>query len=136
MTDITDGGGTVLFAHKELACPETGEVILAPGFADALRDLRKKYGHPMIVMSCCRTASYNEEIGGHPRSLHVYDQPHHPTGGTAAIDVQRPEGPRLHRLIELATAHGWAIGIASKFVHLDRRVDIEADPMTPVIYTY
>jgi hypothetical protein len=43
-----------------------------------------------------------------------------------AIDVETPDGAYRGRLFELAWDHGWSIGwnAKSRFLHLDRRVDI------------
>lgn len=125
--------GLTYFSHDELCSSDTGLVELADGFAKALLDLRLSYGMPMTVTSCCRSKQYNESIGGHPRSLHVYDEPEHNTGGTCAIDVARPNGENLFRLISLAVSQGWSVGLADTFVHLDRRVDFG---LTKKFYTY
>jgi hypothetical protein len=83
----------------------------------------------MIVNSCCRSAGYNEQVGGHAKSLHVYDEPYHPTGGSCAIDIRTShltkEKAELYRrlLKELAWESGWSIGLYTNFIHLDRRVD-------------
>ncbi len=113
-------GGVVWFSRAELACKATGQLRLAPGFADALLALRGRLGRPMIVTSCCRSVDYNRSIGGHRRSLHVCDQPYHPIGGAAAIDIARDpdEAPRL---VELALVLGWSVGISLSFIHLDWR---------------
>ena len=118
---ITGPDGRVLFSAEELACPDTGRVKLAPGFAAALRDLRLDFKRPMIVTSCCRSAAYNGRIGGHPHSLHVWDTPHHDTGGTAAIDIAMTDARERRRLVACAITHGWSVGVAQTFLHLDRR---------------
>ena len=128
--------GKVLFTENELRCKGSGLLRLAPGFADKLRDLRVDMDHPMIVNSACRSKAHNESIDGHPRSLHVGDEPHWPTGGCCAIDI------RTHRwngkewipinswyrdvLIEVAWDLGWSIGYGASFLHLDRRIDYTA----------
>lgn len=132
--DITDETGKyTYFEHEELACPSTGEVKLAPQFPKDLLRLRESYGFPMTVTSCCRSAKHNKEIGGHPRSLHVYDEPAHGTGGTCAIDIARPEGIKLRHLIQRALLEGWTVGIADTFVHLDKRSYIGKKDR---VYTY
>jgi len=84
--------------------------------------LRLSFGRPMIVTSCCRSAAYNAEIGGHARSLHVYDHPAHPTGGTCAIDVRQGDGIYNAELIARALEAGWSVGMKTRvFFHLDRR---------------
>jgi hypothetical protein len=115
-----DGPG-VLFRHEELACRATGVVRLAPGFGEALASLRMIFGRPMIVTSCCRSEAHNRAVGGHPRSLHVYDHPYWPTGGTCAIDIKATDPTYRTLLARLAMDQGWSVGVASTFLHLDRR---------------
>lgn len=121
------------FTRAELACKGTGRIAFAPGFIPALEYLREAYDSPMIVTSGCRAASYNKQIGGHSRSLHMIANPHWGCD-TCAIDIARPSGPDLHRLVHLATTMGWAIGIDDTFVHLDLRKKIIG--LEPVIFTY
>jgi hypothetical protein len=123
------------FTHDELACPSTDEVKLGRDFGANLDALRREFGVPMRVNSCCRSKEHNESIGGHPRSLHVYDEPFHPTCGTIALDVDATiynSGDWL-RLINVAWEMGWSIGIAKTFIHLDRRIDIGLEQ---IIYRY
>jgi len=127
--------GNILFSPDELYCKGSGDGVLADGFAENLKRLRLSYEKPMFVTSCCRSKKHNNDIGGNPRSFHIYDDPYYPTGGTCAIDIKRPaDGALLHRLISLATGQGWSIGIADNFVHLDRRTDYTDLPR--VIYFY
>jgi len=117
--------GKVLFTHAELACKHCGNGILAPGFGDALVRLRTAFGQTMQINSACRCAFHNGNVGGHPKSLHVYDKPQHGTGGTCAVDVAMPDGRYGWLLLQTAMRLGWAVGINFKrnFIHLDRRMD-------------
>lgn len=117
--------GQVLFADWELRCRKTGIVQLAEGFAEELLELRVCLDQTMTVNSCCRSRDYNDEIDGHHRSLHVFDYPYWPTGGTCAIDISLHGRSRRYKidLINLAWYMGWSIGIATTFIHLDRRSD-------------
>ena len=89
--------------------------------------LRQVFGRPMVVGSCCRSAAHNIAIDGHQRSLHVYDTPHHPTGGCCAIDIDcGRDGDYVRDLVRCAINEGWSFGIGrarnrDTFVHLDRR---------------
>jgi len=114
------------FTDEELKCPHTGIVKLHPGFLEALNDLRIAFNKPMIVNSCCRSKEHNNIIGGHVRSLHVYDEPFHPINGCMAVDISTRgwSFKELSTFIELAENKGWSVGIAKTFVHIDRRVDI------------
>lgn len=116
--------GLTLFTHTELECKATHVVKLGKGFTDALVELRRMYARPMRVTSCCRSRAHNDAVGGHYRSLHVYDDPYHPTEGTVAIDLVL-EPAWLHRLVRCATTLGWSFGIRwdANIIHLDRRGD-------------
>ncbi len=122
LTDIRAADGTVLFSAAELACRATGDGILAPGFAPKLIELRLAWARPMTVNSCCRSARRNVAVNGHPHSLHIYDAPFHPIGGTAAIDIAVAGVEERWDLGRLAYALGWSIGVPrGGFIHLDRR---------------
>jgi len=122
------------FTYQELACKSTGKLILAVGFANKLVELRTKFNQPMAVTSCCRSKEYNSQIGGSPRSFHVYDQPYYPTDGTCAIDIAITDGTIRGRLIHLAWQLGWSIGINKNFIHLDRRIDYTSLKQTIFLY--
>jgi hypothetical protein len=115
--------GTTYFTEQELQCKLTKKVVLAKGFEQALVELRVKWGKPMVVNSCCRSKQHNFNEGGNPTSLHVYDFPHWPTGGTCAIDIAMTDAIRRAALTSLALANGWWVGVNKTFLHLDRRVD-------------
>lgn len=132
---MIESDGTTLFSASELRDPDSREVHLAPGFAEHLADLRIRYGAPMILTSACRSKKYNAEIGGHSRSLHVYDEPAHPTQGCAAVDVAMHDSEKRARLVQLALAAGWSVGCARTFVHLDRRIDFIAGN-SPRVFFY
>lgn len=111
------------FTEKELQCQHTGDMILAEDFDKELDDLREACGFPLIVNSCCRSAEHNDAVHGHPRSLHVYDHPHHPTGGCCAIDFSTSnlDGEQFLTLIAEAKELGMSVGIAKSFIHCDTR---------------
>jgi hypothetical protein len=44
------------------------------------------------------------------------------------------DGPARGRLIELAWARGWSIGIAAGFLHLDRRTAVLGLAQTTWVY--
>ena len=113
----------ILFTFHELMCKGTGKMELAPGFANKLIELRETWDKPMIVNSCCRSFVHNAKIGGNPKSLHVYDTPFWPTGGTCAIDIAMKDSIQRAALVKLALEMGWWVGINATFVHLDRRID-------------
>lgn len=132
---MIEHNGRTLFSERELRCPGSGLLILAPGFDERLRELRVEIDAPMVLNSACRSKEYNASLPGHPRSLHVCDEPHWPTGGCCAVDasthrwdddaeewVERGLGFR-DRLEWLAWDLGWSIGYGETFLHLDRRTD-------------
>lgn len=123
------------FTFNELACKESNQVVLAPGFADRLFILREQYGFPMVLTSACRSFLYNIQIGGHPRSLHIYDKPFHPTAGTCAIDVHKDTQVKNDKLKDIAFALGWSIGESHTFLHLDRRSDYTNLPQAVFDYS-
>jgi len=116
-------GSEVLFTHLEIADRDTREGRLAPGFAQALAMLRISFGRPMKVNSCCRTLRRNNLVGGHPRSLHIYDSSPHGIAGACAIDIATPDIRYALDLARLAIAEGWSVGVNKSFLHLDRRAD-------------
>ncbi|MCP1675486.1 hypothetical protein J2T57_002636 [Natronocella acetinitrilica] len=126
--------GQVLFSEDELKCKGSGLVALAPNFAQRLLLLRLQLDEPMIVNSCCRSAARNRAVGGHPRSLHVYDESHWETGGCCAIDIGTRDAAYRARLIRLALDTGWSVGLHAAFVHLDRRSDYTGMPQAVFPY--
>jgi len=121
------------FAEKELACPTTGEIELEDGFGDYLVALRLDFNEPMTLTSACRTLKHNEKVGGHERSLHLIDNPYWGTD-TIAVDVSCSNSVYRSRLIRQAQFHGWSVGVASNFLHLDMRT--KYIDMPQAIYHY
>ena len=128
--------GRVLFSANELRCKGSGKLILAPGFAEKLLELRLALDDSMILNSCCRSKTHNQNVGGHPRSLHVCDFPFWPTNGTCAIDVRTTHRSPEYRERLVATARklGWSIGFHPNFIHLDRRTDYTNRPRAEFKY--
>jgi hypothetical protein len=125
------------FSDDELRCKGSGLLILAPGFGQALQGLRDAFGMPMIINSCCRSKAHNEKVGGHPRSLHICDDPPRMTGGTCAVDVRMVEGEQdLSRdlLSRIAWERGWSIGYHPRFLHLDLRTEYAGLPQAKFSY--
>lgn len=112
------------FSYKELATRDTGICALAAGFLDRIDALRVAWGGPLTVNSCCRTASYNKAIGGHPKSLHVCDTPFHPTGGSCAIDFRLMDSVSNERLKKLAISMGFSVGDEAGTIHIDDRTRV------------
>ena len=49
------------FAHRELACSETGECHMDPAFMDRLQLLRNHYGHALRITSGYRSPAHSIE---------------------------------------------------------------------------
>jgi hypothetical protein len=109
------------FSLSELACPTIGELRLASGFGEALERLRIELDAPIYLNSACRSPSHNTKVRGHPRSLHLIVNDHWAAGGTCAVDVVATDGQYRAKLIAQALDQEWSIGVASNFIHLDRR---------------
>ncbi len=118
------------FSVAELACKGTGVVKLDIRFAAALPALRVAWSRPLIPTSVCRAPIYNEAVRGHPNSLHLTDNPVHPTHGCMAADLAWRDWPERQRLDFARLAHkmGWAVGLHDGFVHVDLRAELGLQP--------
>lgn len=115
------------FSEDELKCKGSGVLILARGFLGELIALRKQWGSPLIVTSCCRTPTHNKKIGGHPSSLHLTENEKWNTEGTIAIDISMDsfkDDVDFQQFRLIALSFGWSVGIANTFVHLDKRIHV------------
>lgn len=119
-------GALPYFTAEELADRGDDYLRLDMRFAAALPALRLAAGHPLVLTSCCRTHARNALIGGHPRSLHVGDHPHHATHGCMAADVSTWQwgDTKRDRFVTIARDLGWSIGFGKTFLHVDRRIEI------------
>ena len=124
------------FTRLELACTHCGEAKFHPGFLDALEALRVELGMKMKVSGPARCKAHNAAVGGHPKSLHIFDEPQHPgQEGTLGLDVAAADGAYRGKLFSLAWKHGFSIGwnAKKKFLHIDRR-DLIGLPQTSFDY--
>lgn len=110
--------------------PGTGVIELDIRFAVAFPHLRVEWGGPLHPNSVCRTPEHNAQInngkGGHPRSMHLTQNPKHPTSGTMGADVAWRDWSTETKLkfARLAWSLGWSIGLHDGFCHVDRRADV------------
>jgi len=123
------------FSDDELKDRLTGQIKLQAGFGEALDNLRTKLGQPMAVTSCCRSTEHNKNVGGHPTSLHLMDNPKWKTA-TLAIDIAIPNNPYRAQLVQIALNDGWSVGVGSSFVHLDIRTEVLGLQQLLYWYTY
>ncbi len=111
------------FKAIELGCPCCGKVRMARGFAEQLVVLRRIHDAPLILNSACRCDKHNHDVSGHPSSSHICSKPTKHTEtvdyGCCGIDVANPPD----RLIRIAIALGWSVGISQTFAHFDRVAD-------------
>lgn len=132
--------GTTLkyFTPEELKCPTTGQLVLAPGFGEALDAFREKFGQSMTVTSGCRTSEHNEWLKGRgypasKNSFHLIGNTKYGTD-TCAVDIARKDGVYAAQLIKLALNEGWTCGVAKSFIHIDLRTRYTELPQ--VVYNY
>lgn len=126
------------FTFDEFVDELSGLLILAPGFIVEADHLREAYGHPMQVTDGCRSAEEVEWLirrgyPASPNSLHLMKNEKYQTS-CCAMDVARPVGPRLHKLISCALVRHWSVGLGKTFVHLDRRA--QYTDLLPNVYSY
>lgn len=114
------------FTADELACKCCGLIQLDMHFAVHMPVLRLQWGRPLSPSSVCRCPKHNTAEGGHPRSLHLTDNPEHPTEGACAADIRWHTWSLEDKLAfaRLAWKLGWSIGLNKWFCHIDRRKDI------------
>jgi hypothetical protein len=122
------------FPPSEQQCPCCRVMKLAPGFLEALDELRHAFGSPMKINSMCRCAARNEAEGGRPGSYHLITKP----WGCCAADVSTAgwPGTKKWEFARLAMERGFSVGIAQNFIHIDRRHIHDKDWPKPVLFTY
>ena len=109
------------FPVEEIKCKGSGECKIDPRIIEPLFSLRFQWDRPLYSNSFCRNPSHNTKIGGHPRSLHLTENPHWPTYGSMAIDIRWRDWDELDKLAfcQLALEKGFRVGLNNGFVHLD-----------------
>ena len=104
------------FTVSELACKDGSDVILVSSeLLDFVQEIRDKVKVPITINSFYRTVSYNEKIGGAPKSKHKIGM---------ACDMLVPVGYTVDsfaKIIEAIVGENSGIGkyYKSNFVHLD-----------------
>lgn len=114
------------FKDYELMSEDTEQVLLAPGFLEICNMTRHQAGQPFIVNSCCRTEKLNETIGGHPRSLHLIENPYwkdiegNPLN-TCAMDIARLHRNKMHSVMAALFRFNWSVIVYEEHIHIDQR---------------
>jgi hypothetical protein len=126
------------FSRYELCCTGTGIIKMDVRFADALMDLREAWGKPLSPSSVCRTPEHNAAIGGHPRSLHLTENPAWPTNGTMAADIRWRtwSADEKKRFAKFCWKLGWAVGLHDGFIHIDRRACLNLQQLPQAVFLY
>jgi len=125
------------FSDSELRCRHCHVLKLDLVFAALLVALRVAWGEALTPTSVCRCAEHNKAIGGHPTSMHLVENPKHPTDGCAAVDVfwRLWNANQQLRFARLAYKMGFSVGLHVGFVHLDVRSAAHIG-LPKTIYTY
>ena len=133
------------FQAHELACPCCGEIRLDPALQallPAVRVLFFRQRHKGLrVNSVCRCRKHNNEIEGHPRSLHLTVNVDHDTLGTCAVDFNTDESRRdwdgtdTMILKQILKELGFSIGHGNTFTHGDVRAHATSLPQNEFHYT-
>lgn len=101
-------------------CPFKNGWEIAPAFLKKIQLLRDDYG-PISFSSVLRCPDHNRDVGGSERSYHMKGW---------AGDIPVSSSRDRHRLVMLATAIGFSVGIRKDIVHIDIR------PGPPIIFLY
>ena len=125
---------SVHFSTLEQACPCCQAISLAPGFLQAMDDLREAWGKPLRVNSMCRCQKHNSAVGGKVGSYHLITH----TWGCCAADISTNgwTGADKWAFIELAMQRGFSIGFNKTFLHVDRRHVHDKGWPKPVFFNY
>ena len=102
------------FAHRELACSETGECEMGEAFMDRLQLLRNHYGHALRITSGYRSPAHSIEAGKKAPGTHAKGR---------AVDIACAGVDAYDILAEALVCGFTGIGVKQKgehrFLHLD-----------------
>ena len=103
------------FKVKEFACHDgNDEIKIDSDLVLSLQQIRDHFGKPVNIHSAYRDKEYNKEIGGAPRSQHIY-------GKAADIDVSGIIPLHVAQFAELDCTLINGIGLYDWGCHLDTR---------------
>lgn len=117
---------TTYFTPEELSChcgrgDECDAVEVDRVALIKLIALREDFGEPMPLNSSVRCKFHNQKVGGAENSQHL---------DGIAFDVQCKDGIYMRRLVLMALARGWSVGVKRRMLHLDMR------PGLPIVFGY
>jgi zinc D-Ala-D-Ala carboxypeptidase len=99
------------FSPKEIACKGDGMILIDEHSMDCLQMFRDMVGVPVILNSAYRSPEYNKQIGGAPKSQHLFGK---------AFDVRITDKLPRERIHEAAMKCGFTgFGDYNTFVHID-----------------
>jgi uncharacterized protein YcbK (DUF882 family) len=103
------------FSRSEFACKcgcgyDTVDVTLL----EALEGLRTYFSSPVTITSGCRCKAHNEDVGGSPKSQHLY-------GRAADIKVKGISPNEVADYLDKKYPHSMGIGRYLNWTHIDSR---------------
>ena len=103
------------FKVREFACADgTDRVLIAPGLADILHEIRQHFHAPVNITSGYRTENHNKKVGGARKSTHL-------DGRAADIVVKGVSPSKVAAYAERLMPEMGGIGEYRTFVHIDVR---------------
>lgn len=119
------------FTPEEMACKETGALVIQPAFMDRLQRLRTELGFPFVITSGYRSARHSVERAKARPGAHVLGR---------AVDIVA-RGEQAFQLVAAAPSLGFTgIGVAqgdgSRFIHLDDMRRDESHMPRPWLWSY
>ena len=113
-------GGDYLSAHfrvREFACHDGSDtVLISDELVELLERIREHFGSAVNINSGYRTAAYNAQVNGSPRSQHMQ--------GTAADIVVSGVAPlEVAQYAEYLQPNSGGIGLYQTFTHVDVRTN-------------
>ena len=119
------------FAHRELACSETGECEMDEAFMDRLQLLRNHYGHALRITSGYRSPAHSIEAAKKAPGTHAKGR---------AVDIACAGVDAYDILTEALVCGFTGIGVKQKrerrFLHLDDLGPGEHSVPRPSIWSY
>ena len=115
------------FSRAEFACKDgCGYDAIDVALVDALQQLRDIIGRPLVVLSGCRCAAHNANVGGVGNSQHMLGKAadvHAPSWRPRAAYSQPMSARALYAAAaKIPSFHGLGVDDQRGFVHLDIRV--------------